>query len=149
MSGMAFELTSRIERHLTGDLIAWLTTVTPTGRPAPRPVWFVWDGTRITIYSLNNSAKLRHIEANDQVTVHFNSTPDGGDVVVIGGRASRVPGAQPPSRFPGLLDKYGGRIEQMGRAPQWYDDNYSVAVQVTPERAWTIPADRRPEDPPR
>jgi PPOX class probable F420-dependent enzyme len=139
MGGMPFELTSRIERHLTGDPIAWLTTVTPAGRPAPRPVWFVWDGTAITIYSLNNGAKLRHIDANDQVTVHFNSTPDGEDVVVIGGRASRVPGAPPPSQFPGLLDKYGARIQQMGRTPQWYDDNYGVAVRVTPERAWTIP----------
>ena len=94
---MPFELTERIERHLAGDIIAWLTTVTPAGRPAPRPVWFVWDGAAITIYSLNNSAKLRHIDANDQVTVHFNSTPDGGDVVVIGGRASRIPDAPPPS----------------------------------------------------
>ena len=137
---MPFELTERIERHLAGDIIAWLTTVTPAGRPAPRPVWFVWDGAAITIYSLNGSAKLRHIQANDQVTVNFNSTPDGGDVVVIGGRASLIHDAPPPSRFPGLLDKYGARIQQMGRAPQWYDDNYGVALRVTPERAWTIPS---------
>jgi len=33
MGGMAFELTDQIERHLTGDQIAWLTTVTrPGGR---------------------------------------------------------------------------------------------------------------------
>ena len=32
---MAFELTEQIERRLTSDLIAWLTTVTPAGRPAP------------------------------------------------------------------------------------------------------------------
>src|SRR5436190_23754454 len=89
MVGMAFELTERIERHLTGDLIAWLTTVTPAGRPAPRPVWFVWDGTVITVYSLNDGAKLRHLQANDQVAVHFNSSPDGGDGVVISGRAER------------------------------------------------------------
>ena len=60
-------------------------------------------------------------------------------MVVIGGRASRIPDAPPPSRFPGLLDKYGARIQQMGRGPQWYDDNYSAALRVTPERAWTIP----------
>ena len=92
---MAFELTGRIERHLASDLIAWLTTVTPAGRPAPRPVWFVWDGAAITIYSLNYGAKLRHIQANDQVAVHFNSSADGGDVVVISGRAERVPDAPP------------------------------------------------------
>ena len=115
---MPFELTERIERHLAGDIIAWLTTVTPAGRPAPRPVWFVWDGAAITIYSLNNGAKLRHIQANNQVAMHFNSSPDGGDAVVIRGRAELVPDAPAPSRYPGLLDKYAARIAQMGRTPQ-------------------------------
>jgi PPOX class probable F420-dependent enzyme len=140
MGGMAFELTERIERHLTGDLIAWLTTVTPAGWPAPRPVWFVWDGAAIIIYSLNQGAKLRHIQANDQVTVHFNSSADGGDIVVISGRAELVPGAPPPSQFPGLLDKYAAAISRMGQSPQWYDDEYGVALRVTPERVWTLPA---------
>jgi PPOX class probable F420-dependent enzyme len=135
---MAFELTEKIERRLTGDLIAWLTTVTPAGRPAPTPVWFVWDGAAIIIYSLNQGAKLRHIQANDQVAVHFNSDADGGDVVVIGGRAEFFTDAPPPSAFPGLLDKYAAAISRMGRTPQWYDDEYGVALRVTPERAWTI-----------
>jgi PPOX class probable F420-dependent enzyme len=139
MYGMAFELTERIERHLTGDLIAWLTTVTPAGRPAPRPVWFVWDGAAIIIYSLNRGAKLRHIQANDQVAVHFNSNADGGDIVVISGRAEFVPDAPPPSQFPGLLDKYAAAISRMGQTAQWYDDEYGVALRVTPERVWTIP----------
>lgn len=138
MWGMAFELTELIERHLVGDQIAWLTTVTPSGRPTPRPVWFVWDGSAITIYSQNDAAKLRHIEVNDQVSVNFNSAANGGDVVVIWGRAERVPDAPPPSGFPGLLDKYAARIAQMGATPEWYDDNYGMALRVTPEKAWTV-----------
>lgn len=86
---MAFALTRQIEKHLREDAIAWLTTVTPSGRPAPRPVWFSWDGTRITTYSQPHGAKLRHIAANGRLTVHFNCAPGGGDVVVISGRASR------------------------------------------------------------
>jgi PPOX class probable F420-dependent enzyme len=136
---MAFELTERIERHLTGDEIAWLTTVTPAGRPAPRPVWFVWDGAVITVYSLNDGAKLRHIAANDQVAVHFNSSADGGDVVVISARAERVPDAPIPSKFPGFLGKYAGPIAAMDQTPQWYDDAYGVALRITPQSAWTIP----------
>jgi PPOX class probable F420-dependent enzyme len=135
---MAFELTEQIERHLAVDLIAWLTTVTPGGHPAPRPVWFVWDGAAITIYSLNGGAKLRHIQANDQVAVHFNTDADGDDVVVINGRAEPVPGAPPPSAFPGLLDKYAALIAQMGQTPQWYDDDYQQALRVTPEHAWSM-----------
>jgi hypothetical protein len=73
------------------------------------------------------------------VSLHFDSGPGGGDIVVIWGHAEVVPGAPPPSRFPGLLDKYTPAIEYMGRTAQWYDDEYGVAVRVTPERAWTIP----------
>jgi PPOX class probable F420-dependent enzyme len=137
---MGFELTEQIERHLISDQIAWLTTVTPSGRPAPRPVWFVWDGSEITVYGVNGGAKQRHIAANDKVSVNFDSGPGGGDIVVIAGRARLVPDAPPPSRFPGLLDKYLPAVEAMGQTTQWYDDNYGEAIRITPESAWTIPA---------
>jgi PPOX class probable F420-dependent enzyme len=136
---MGFELTDQIERHLVGDQIAWLTTVTPTGWPAPKPVWFVWNGSAITIYSLNTGVKLRHIAASDKVSMHFDSGPGGGDIVVISGHASVVTGAPPPSQFPGLLDKYLPAIESMGQTPRWYDDEYGVAIRVVPVRSWTIP----------
>src|SRR3984957_5635461 len=114
---MAFELTEQVERRLTGDEVAWLTTVPPEGKPAPRPVWFVWDGTAIVVYSMNGAARLRYIEHNPQVTVHFNSV-GGGDVVVLSGRAEQLADAPSPSAFPGLLDKYG------------------VALRIVPDRSW-------------
>jgi PPOX class probable F420-dependent enzyme len=136
---MAFELTEQIERHLIGDQIAWLTTVTPAGWPAPNAVWFVWDGTAVTVYSQNGGAKLRHIEASDKVSLHFDSGPGGGDIVVVFGRARRVPDAPPPSKFPGLLDKYQPTLDAMDRTAQWYDDNYGTPIRIVPDRARTIP----------
>jgi PPOX class probable F420-dependent enzyme len=135
---MAFELTGQIEKHLSSDQIVWLTTVTPSGRPAPRPVWFIWDGTTVIIYSLPDGAKIKHIAANGQVSLNFNCTPGGGDVVVISGRAEVVHGAPPPSEVPGMLDKYRDTIAAMGYTQEWYD-SYSTAIHVTPERARTIP----------
>ena len=132
---MAFELTEQVKRRLTTDEVAWLTTVTPDGKPAPRPVWFVWDGEAIVIYSMNGAARLRYIEHNPQVTVHFNSA-GGSDIVVISGTARRLPDAPPPSEFPGLLDKYGALMQRMGETPEWYDNNYGVGLSVTPERSW-------------
>jgi PPOX class probable F420-dependent enzyme len=135
---MAFELTTQIEKHLTNDRIVWLTTVTPSGRPAPRPVWFKWDGTAVIIYSQPPGAKLKHIAANDQVSLHFNCSPDGGDVVVISGRAELLQDAPLPSEVPGILDKYQGWIQAMGYTLEWLN-GYSKAIRVTPERSWTIP----------
>lgn len=134
---MAFELTKQVQDHLANDEIAWLTTVTPGGRPAPRPVWFAWDGSACTVYSQPHGAKLRHIAANDQVSLHFNSTADGGDVVVISGRAEVLSDAPLPSAVGGLMDKYLGRIQAMGNTPEWYD-SYSTAIRITPDRAWAF-----------
>lgn len=133
---MAFELSKHVERRLADDEIAWLTTVTSDGKPAPRPVWFIRDGESIVIYSMNGAARLRYIERNPQVTVHFDSGQGGGDILVISGRAERLADAPPPSRFPGFLDKYRPAIARMSHTPQWYDDNYGVALRVTPERSW-------------
>lgn len=135
---MPFELTTQIEKHLVNDHLAWLTTVTPSGKPAPRPVWFFWDGSVITVYSQPDGAKLKHIAANNQVSLHFNSGPGGGDVVVISGRAEVLAGAPLPSAVPGVLAKYLDTITAMGNTPQWYDA-YSTAIRITPDRAWTIP----------
>lgn len=135
---MALELTEQIEKHLANDKIVWLTTVTPSGRPAPRPVWFIWDGSAAIIYSLPDGAKIKHIAANNQVSLHFNSTPDGGDVVVLSGRAEVVWDAPPPSAVPGMLDKYLDSIKAMGYTQEWYD-TYNTAIRVTLDRARTIP----------
>jgi PPOX class probable F420-dependent enzyme len=136
---MAFELTAQIEKHLVSDQIVWLTTVTPGGRPAPRPVWFLWNGAEVTIYSMPGAAKIRHIAANGQVSLNFNCTPLGGDVVVISGGAEVLSEAPPPSAVPGMVDKYRGTIEAMGYTQEWYD-SYRTAIRVTPDHAWTAPA---------
>jgi PPOX class probable F420-dependent enzyme len=134
---MAFELTSQIERHLRDDTLAWLTTVTPSGRPTPRLVWFLWDGATITIYSQPGAAKLRHIAANPNVSVNFNSGATGGDVVVIAGTAELVEGAPLPAEAPGMADKYTAMIQAMGYQTEWFN-SYSEAIRVTPVSAWTI-----------
>ena len=135
---MAFELTEQIEKHLAADQIVWLTTVTPSGRPAPRPVWFLWNGTDVVIYSMPDAAKIKHVTANGHVALNFNSTPGGGDVVVISGQAEVVHGAPLPSAVPGLLDKYRDTMAAMGYTQEWYD-SYNTAIRVTPERSWSVP----------
>ena len=135
---MAFELTEQVQRHLSGDAITWLTTVTPSGRPAPRPVGFYGDGTGLTTYSQPDAAKLRHIEANDQVSLHFNQNAADGDVIVISGRARRTPDVPLPTNNPVYQEKYATLAQQAGFTAEFLD-SFSVAIQVTPERVWATP----------
>lgn len=135
---MAFTLTGHAQRRLSTDTLAWLTTVTAQGKPAPRPVWFLWDGSAIIVYSLTNAARLRNIDGNPQVTLHFNSNDSGGDIVVISGAAHRLTSFPAPSKVPAFVAKYDALVAALGEGWQWYDGNYAAALRITPERAWSI-----------
>ena len=73
--------------------------------PAPSPVWFVPDRDDLVVFSTPHARKVRNIEQRPTVTLHFNSDPDGGDVVVVPGVAAiaRGPG---PSALGAYLDRY-------------------------------------------
>ena len=43
----------RIAERLETEIMVWLTTVAPDGAPQPNPVWFLWDGSTLLVYSHN------------------------------------------------------------------------------------------------
>jgi hypothetical protein len=45
------ELRTRVEQRLKDEVIIWFTTVSPSAVPTPNPVWFLWDGEYILVYS--------------------------------------------------------------------------------------------------
>jgi PPOX class probable F420-dependent enzyme len=55
---MTAEPTQEVSSRLTDDQYGWLTTVAKSGQPVPRLVWFYFDGTPITVYSMPKAAKL-------------------------------------------------------------------------------------------
>jgi PPOX class probable F420-dependent enzyme len=77
----------RILERLQSEQIIWFTTVTASGKPQPRPVWFIWDGASIIIYTEQYSWKVAHIEANPHVSLNFNSDEYGSDIHVLLGEA--------------------------------------------------------------
>src|ERR671938_1267698 len=81
----------RVRRRLRGEIVAWLTTVGADGTPQPNPVWFLWDdsASSFLVYSLPDAQRLRHIELNPKIALHFDGNGQGGDIVVFGGQAQR------------------------------------------------------------
>ena len=70
--GLTADLSSdrraRVDGRLRTNLMAWLTTVSPAGRPDSVPVWFLWrDDDSVLVYSQPGKAKLRNIETHANV----------------------------------------------------------------------------------
>lgn len=119
-------------RRLKREKVIWLTTMGKGRQPQPRPVWFVFDGERLLIYSRPRGRKLAHIRRAPNVALHLNTDPDGDDVVVLLGRARLDPKAPLAVEVPPYLRKYREAIASLGSTPAKFAAEYSQAIRITP-----------------
>ena len=121
---------ARAARRLREEIVVWLTTVTPGGAPLPRPVWFVWDGAdTVRMHSLDG-ARVRNLHANPRVTLNFNSTPQGGDVIVLSGTAAIDESAPAADRDEPYVAKYGDDMARVAGSLEGFAARYSVPVRI-------------------
>src|SRR4051812_767645 len=126
----ATDFGARVARHLREDTVVWLTTVSAAGAPLPSPVWFVWDGEDgVTMHSMPG-ARVRNIEANPRVALNFAGNGQGGDIVVLSGRAQIDRGAQGADRDEAYLAKYASHIERIGMTPEAFAQRYDHPVRI-------------------
>ena len=128
----------RVEGRLREEKIAWLTTVRADGQPQSVPVWFLWDGETLLVYSQPGRQKLRNIGRNQRVGFNLNSNEGGGDVVRAEGEAKIVQDAPPATDVPEYIRKYRDHIARIGYEEVGFAKAYSIAVRITPTRwqAW-------------
>ena len=124
---------ARVARRLGDEQIVWLTTIGADQTPQPSPVWFLWDGETILMYSQSGAPKVRNVGANPRVAVNFNSDPHGGDVVVLIGEAALDEAATgtPP---PGYVAKYADGMASLGMTPEAFAAEYPTAIRIRPTR---------------
>lgn len=125
-----------VRRRLEKELIIWLATSGAEGRPHAVPVWFLWDGKSFLIYSVPGQ-KVKDIEANSKVALHFNTTPDGDDVVRIDGDATRLRRHPLAYRVPAYIRKYARLIKSYDWEPEGFARQYHIALRVRPTRLRT------------
>jgi PPOX class probable F420-dependent enzyme len=129
------EFGQRVSRRLSEERIIWLTTVRADGRPEPSPVWFLWDGESIVIFSQPDTVKTRNIASRPKVSLHLNSDYYGGDVVIISGEARIIPEVHAADAFPALVEKYRENLDNPDSvSTEQFTTEYSVAIQITPAK---------------
>jgi PPOX class probable F420-dependent enzyme len=131
------EKMAHADDRLRRDVIVWLTTVRADGQPQTSPVWFLWDGRTLLIYSMPASQKVPNIRGDGRVSLHLNDDGVGGDIVSIEGQASIGVSEPPVNEVPEYVEKYRELIAELGSDPDEFARAYSVAIRVTPTR-WRV-----------
>jgi len=120
----------RVERRLREETIVWLTTVRRDGTPQPSPVWFLWEGESVLMYSRPNQQKQRNIERNPKVSLNFDGDGHGGNIIVITGEAKVVADAPPATAVPEYVAKYAEPIKRIGMDADSFAQAYSLAIRI-------------------
>jgi PPOX class probable F420-dependent enzyme len=128
------EFGQRVERRLREDRLIWLTTVAADGTPQPSPVWFLWDGDSILIYSRPSAPKLRHIERQPKVALNLDGDGQGGDIVIVTGEAVIAADAPPAHRVPEYARKYAWGFDRLKMTAEQFAQAYSVPIRIRPTK---------------
>jgi PPOX class probable F420-dependent enzyme len=126
------EFGKRVMKRLDEETTAWLTTIGADGTPQPRPIWFLWDGETILIYSQPNTSKLRHIKANPRVSFNFDGDGHGGNIIVLTGEAKLDGSAPPAHRNREYSTKYARGFRALNMTPESFAEAYSQPIRMTP-----------------
>lgn len=123
-----------VDERLRRERTIWLATVDEDGAPTVRPVWFVWDGLTVVVYSRPRAAKIRQIEANPRVCLHLDPDDWGEDVVIVAGMARIALELPPPDQAADYVTKYAQGMQRLGVTPTKYAADYRVPVEIRPTR---------------
>lgn len=137
---MSFELDTsdpkqaHIADRLRDEVILWIATVRPDGKPHLVPVWFLWHEGTILVFSKPNNQKVRNLRQNSAVVVSLDNTDDGDDVITFEGVAELFDDLGVTPEMPEYASKYTGELADMNQTPASMAQEYTQAIRITPTR---------------
>jgi PPOX class probable F420-dependent enzyme len=137
---MTVELTQEVSDRLSSDKYGWLTTVTKSGQPVPRLVWFLFDGREITVYSMPNAAKLAHIKAHPRVSFNLDSDGNGRGTVVVAGEARIDAEGANSLEDAQYQTKYRDYAASMGMTEEFLAA-FSTRLKISFGKVWSAPTE--------
>jgi PPOX class probable F420-dependent enzyme len=120
--------------HLASDVVAWLTTVTPDGRPQSSLISFLHDGPTIFFYSEPGTPKLRNIASSPIVSFHLQSDAFGDHALIVEGIAEVDPLIPPSDLHAAYRAKYRDPLSHWGMDEAETAASFSVPIRIRPTR---------------
>ncbi len=117
------------ESRLKKEPVIWLVTAGRDRRSQAVPVWFLWDGKSVLIYS-QPGIKVRQLRENPHVEVHLNTDEAGNDVVRASGEATFAKTQPPAYKVTEYVRKYRADIKGFGWTPEEFSRRYPFAIRV-------------------
>jgi PPOX class probable F420-dependent enzyme len=133
---MTVGLTQEVSDKLRSDQYGWLTTVTESGEPVPRLVWFYFGGADFTVYSTPQAAQVVHIAQRPHVSLNLDSDGNGYGIVVTGVAAVDATGVDCREDEP-YWAKYADVAARFGLTEGIAA--FSTRLKITPTKLWTTP----------
>ena len=127
---MSVTIQPHIEERLRSDEMVWLTTVRPDGRPHNIPVWFLWDGATVLIWSKPNTQKIRNLRQNHSVMLALDDTKRG--VVILERTAELLGRGDGSVTLQAYGEKYSEGLRRIGVTVEAFTTLYSQPIRVTP-----------------
>jgi PPOX class probable F420-dependent enzyme len=134
MLDLTREEDAHVDQRLRNEIMIWLGSTRPDGRPHLVPVWFLWDGSTFLIFSQPKAQKLRNIRHNPVVVLALDTAELGDDIVRIEGRAELVSDPDLKATLPAFAQKYAARLQAMGDTAEQMAASFSQAIRITPTR---------------
>jgi len=122
----------RAARRLADEEFIWLTTTDNQGNPQPRPVWFLWNGESVLIFSQPQAHKVAHIKIHPRVALNLDSANSGEDIVVLLGEAQIDPAPVSQAEMESYIEKYRQGLVSINMTESEFKDSYSIIIRVTP-----------------
>lgn len=136
---------ARILRFLEREPVVWLSTVRPDGGPHLVPIWFLWDGEAILVFSKPNAQKVRNLRERGSVMLALGDADDDFDVGVLEGSAELLDRPTREVMPAAHVAKYASQLATLGLTAEAYAATYSQVIRIRPIRflPWhgrTVPA---------
>jgi len=123
---------AHIDRRLRTEPVIWLCTSGRSGQPHMAPMWFLWDGSTITLFSLPSTRKLRDLAANSRVALALEAADCGYDIVMLEGVAALIGDPRVTAMMPSFVAKYATVPRRW--PPEEWAAKFTQAIRVTPAR---------------
>ena len=123
-----------VAASLERDTVVWLSSVRPDGAPHVVPLWFIWDGESILVFSKPGAQKVRNIRADPRVMIAVGEPGLDFDVELVDGLAELAPGPVAGTAWDAFARKYASVANRAGITIPRFAATYTQTIRIRPRR---------------